>query len=179
MLRSLVGSEMCIRDSYISGKLTTSLEIAQNQYREKLLTLDDTGFCFNYYAIDSEDLSKPITCEELNISDDSIVFISGANFFKVIPETKEAWAKILVSVENSVLVLYPFSGWNNSYPVNAFLQQFYQVLESNNIDKNRLVILPQISNRSQVKEYLKIADVYLDAIPYSCLLYTSPSPRDS
>jgi predicted O-linked N-acetylglucosamine transferase (SPINDLY family)/glycosyltransferase involved in cell wall biosynthesis len=153
-------------DYYISGTLTEPAQGAQNQYNEQLLTLDGTGYCFNYW-IQPESSAKP-TRQSLGIEDKSVVFISGANFYKIIPELRKTWAKIIALVPNSVLVLYPFSSsWSSFYAANSFASSMKTIFANYGIDKSRIIILDTLPNRSDVKEHLKLADVYLDSYPYS------------
>ncbi|MBD2517195.1 hypothetical protein H6G93_19715 [Nostoc sp. FACHB-973] len=153
-------------DYFISGSLS-ELPFAQEHYREKLITVDGPGYCFNYTIEPEVSQIKPER-ESWGIPENSVVFISGANFFKIIPELREIWTKILASVPNSVLVLYPFApSWTNYYPANPFLNQMYAVLEKYGIDRSRLVVLDSLPSRVEVKECLKLADIYLDSPRHS------------
>lgn len=154
-------------DYYISGDLTEPPEAAQAHYSEQLIQLDGTGYCFNY-QFEPAATQVGLTREAVGIPADAVAFVSGANFFKIIPEVREAWAKIIVSVPNSVLVLYPFSPtWSASYARHAFLQDFYAIFDRNGIERDRLIILDTIPVRADVKEHLRLADVYLDSFPYT------------
>jgi len=94
--------------------------------------------------------------------------MSGANFYKIIPELRETWAKIIAAVPNSVLVLYPFSpSWSNSYPALHFLKRMKTIFAKHDIEEHRLIVLDTLPNRADVKEYLRLGDVYLDAYPHS------------
>ncbi|GAB4382524.1 MAG: hypothetical protein Kow00121_42920 [Elainellaceae cyanobacterium] len=160
-------------DYYISGDLTEPSEGAQDYYNEQLLTLEGTGYCF-YYGDEPKPTKTNLTRESVGIPVDAVVFTSGANFFKIIPEVREAWAKILAAVPNSVLVLYPFSlSWSLNYAKQAFLENFYTIFDRYGITKDRLVILDSMPIRADVKEHLKLADVYLDSFPYTGSFSTS------
>jgi predicted O-linked N-acetylglucosamine transferase (SPINDLY family) len=81
-------------DYFISGKLIEPEQFAQEHYREKLLLLDGSGFCFNFVVESDAPTVKP---DRRNIgvaSDESVVFVSGASPYKIIPELRETWAKI-------------------------------------------------------------------------------------
>ncbi|NER01425.1 MAG: glycosyltransferase, partial [Okeania sp. SIO3C4] len=156
-------------DYYISGKLTEPQQQPQQQYREKLITLKNTAHCFNYYATQSE---KPVvkpTRESWGVTDKNIVFVSGANFYKIIPELRETWAKIIAAVPNSVLVLYPFNpNWSNTYQASIhFVNDLRSTFNKYSIDKKRLIVIKTLPSRSDIKECLKLCNVYLDSYPFA------------
>ncbi|MEG4318187.1 MULTISPECIES: sulfotransferase [unclassified Microcoleus] len=153
-------------DYYISGNLTEPLQ-AQTQYSEQLVMMDGTGFCFNYNIQKEEARINPDR-KNLGISETSVIFISGANTFKIIPEIRETWAKIIAAVPDSVLVLYPFGNtWSGSYIRQPFVNKMYAIFDKYGIDRNRLILLTTLPNREDVKAVLKLADVYLDSYPYA------------
>jgi predicted O-linked N-acetylglucosamine transferase (SPINDLY family) len=147
-------------DYYISGNLIEPEQDAQEHYREKLLVLDGPGFCFNLAVEPEAPTVKPDRRNIGVMSDESTVFISGASPYKIIPELRETWAKILAAVPNSVLVLYP------SYSTQDLHSKISATFAKYGIEKNRLIIL-KIKGRSNVKECLQLADVYLHSYPYA------------
>ncbi|MDJ0555658.1 MAG: glycosyltransferase [Microcoleaceae cyanobacterium MO_207.B10] len=156
-------------DYYISGKLTEPQQEAQQQYREQLITLKRTAHCFNYYPTEPE---KPVvkpSRESWGVNDKNIVFVSGANFYKIIPELRETWAKIIAAIPNSVLALYPFNpNWSNSYQASThFVNDIRSIFSKYGIDKKRLIVIKTLPSRSDVKECLKLCDVYLDSYPFA------------
>ncbi len=166
---SVVTTGMQHIDYYISGTLTDPSATAQQQYQEKLVKLEGTAHCFSYGA-EPENPTVKVDRESLGISEEAIIFTSGANFFKIIPELIDTWAKILAQVPNSVLLLLPFGpNWSNAYPKKAFVNFLSKVFSKYEILLDRLIVLdPQpVPNRDDVKEYFKIADVYLDSYPFS------------
>lgn len=160
-------------DYYISGDLTEPPEGAPDHYNEQLITLQGTGYCF-YYGDEPEPTKVTLTRASVGIPEEAVVFMSGANFFKIIPEVREAWTKILAAVPDSVLVLYPFSlSWSLNYAKQAFLESFYAIFDRYGVAKERLIILDAMPIRADVKEHLKLADVYLDSFPYTGSFSTS------
>lgn len=154
-------------DYYISGSLTELFQGAQAQYRERLIMVEGTGFCFNY-SIQQEEASINITRKSLGIPEKSVVFISGANMFKIIPELRETWANIIAAVPNSVLILYPFGiTWSGSYIKKPFINKMSTIFDKYGINRNRLILLDALPNREAVKAVLQLADVYLDSYPYA------------
>ncbi|MGB3190760.1 MAG: glycosyltransferase [Limnoraphis sp.] len=154
-------------DYYISGNLTESPQAPQ-QYSEKLAVIEGTAHCFNYYAIAPEQPTVNPQRSDLKLDENTVVFISGANFYKIIPELRETWAKILAKVPNSVLILYPFNpNWTSSYARIPFLNHLKTSFERYNVQPSRLLILDTQPSRTDIKQYLKLADVYLDSYPFS------------
>jgi predicted O-linked N-acetylglucosamine transferase (SPINDLY family) len=166
---SVVTTGMRHMDYYISSTLTDPSPTAQEHYREKLVKLEGTAHCFSY-GCDEEKATVKVDRESLGISEEAVIFISGANFFKIIPELIHTWAKIIAEVPNSVLVLLPFGpNWSNAYPKKAFENNLHKVFSQYGISAERLIILdPQpVPNREDIKEYFKIANIYLDSYPFS------------
>ncbi|MDM9583775.1 glycosyltransferase [Nostoc sp. GT001] len=166
---SVVTTGMRHIDYYISGTLTDPSPTAEQQYQEKLVKLEGSAHCFSY-GNEEENVIVKVDRESLGISEETVIFISGANFFKIIPELIDIWAKIISGVPNSVLVLLPFGpNWSNNYPKKAFVNHLMKVFSKHGISAEKLIVLdPQpVPNRQEVKEYFKIADIYLDSFPFS------------
>jgi len=155
-------------DYYISGK-TTEKPYSSDQYSEKLVVLDGPGYCLNYtFSERSIADRRTLQRSDLYIPESSTIFISGANFYKIIPDVRNCWAEILSQVPDSYLVLYPFSpSWSSTYEANYFIQYFHEELACKDVELNRLVILNSLPNREAVKPYLELADIYLDSFPYT------------
>lgn len=164
---SLLTSGMRHIDYYITGNLTAPLPTAQQHYTEELINISGAGLCFKY----------PLTLPKAKLSphrsdwgaaEKTIVFISGANFYKIIPELRETWAKIIRAVPNSMLVLYPFSpNWNKKYPVRSFTQQMKAVFTRYDLNPDRVFLCSQLPSQADVNACLELADIYLDAYPYT------------
>jgi predicted O-linked N-acetylglucosamine transferase (SPINDLY family) len=166
---SVVTTGMPHIDYFISGELTDPSPNAQEHYKETLLKVTGSAQCFSY-----GDKPEPVTFEvnrdQLGISQETIVFISGANFFKIIPELIETWAKIISAVPKSILVLLPFGPhWAADYPKQAFIHHLHSKLAKYDVTPDRLIVLdPQpVPNREDIKEFMKIADIYLDSFPFA------------
>ncbi|MCC5651316.1 glycosyltransferase [Nostoc sp. XA013] len=166
---SVVTTGMRHIDYYISGTLTDPSATAEQQYQEKLVKLEGTAHCFSYGNEEDKVIVK-IERQSLGIADDAVIFISAANYFKIIPELIDTWAKIIIGVPKSVLVLLPFGpNWSNAYPKKAFVNHLNKVFSKHGITADRLIVLdPQpVPNRQEVKAYFSIADVYLDSFPFA------------
>ena len=154
-------------DYYIAGKLMEPAPEGQEHYREQLATIDGPGCCFSY-TLEPYTPNINFTRNSLGISEESVVFISSANLYKLVPELRETWAKIMAAVPNSLLFLMPFGpSWTNHYPGGAFVNNMKAVFAKYGIESNRLRVLKSLPNRADVKEVLKLGDVYLDSYPYA------------
>ena len=156
-------------DYYLSGKLTDQSSEAEHHYREQLLRLEGSAHCFSY---GSEQNTATVTVDrkKLGISEESVVFVSVANMFKITPELSHTWAKIIASVPNSVLLLFPFGpNWSNSYPKKNFLNNISKIFSQYGLEQSRCINLDPVPvpNRDDIKQYLKLSDIYLDSYPFS------------
>ncbi|AFY50919.1 putative O-linked N-acetylglucosamine transferase, SPINDLY family [Nostoc sp. PCC 7524] len=166
---SVVTTGMRNVDYYISGTLTDPSPTAQDHYQEKLIKLEGTAHCFSYGTEEGK-LTTPVERNSLGVPEDAVVFISGANYFKTVPELMGTWAKIISKVSNSVLVLLPFGlNWSNNYPKIEFIHHLKSIFSKHGLATERLIVLdPQpVPDREDMKEYYKIADVYLDSYPFA------------
>ncbi|MEG4500020.1 glycosyltransferase [Microcoleus sp. F10-C6] len=152
-------------DYFIAGDLTLPAGAAA-EYREKLITLEGSGFCFSY-PVESTPARVEPTRSSWGATEESVVFMSGAQAFTIIPELRETWAKIIAAVPNSILVLYPFRSRNENYPTVPFYKQIRSLFAEFGIDKNRLVVIKALPSRADCIKCLELADIYLDSYPYS------------
>jgi len=167
-MNSPVSTGMPHIDYYLSTRLTNPAWDVQRHYSETVVQLSGAAQCFDF-ATESELLpTAAVSRESLGISADAVVFVSGANFFKITPELDIAWAHIITRVPNAILLLYPFNpNWTNHYPVAAFRRRLMAHFADQGLDSNRLMLLESAPNRADVIERLKLADVYLDSYPFS------------
>jgi predicted O-linked N-acetylglucosamine transferase (SPINDLY family)/predicted SAM-dependent methyltransferase/glycosyltransferase involved in cell wall biosynthesis/predicted O-methyltransferase YrrM len=157
-------------DYYISGKLTEIDSKAQSHYTEMLLCIDGSAHCREEGTEANSSATITINRSSLGLSESDLVYISGANFFKITPELELTWVKILKQQPQSKLVLYPFNpNWSNSYPIDGFKQRIKHAFEQAGIESNRLLILDPVANLADVKARLSIADIYLDSFPFSSI----------
>jgi predicted O-linked N-acetylglucosamine transferase (SPINDLY family)/glycosyltransferase involved in cell wall biosynthesis len=166
---SVVTTGMKNMDYFISGTFTDPSPTAQAQYQEELIQLPGAAHCFSYGDFE-EKSSLTIDRENLGIPDDIVAFTSGANFYKIIPELIHTWAKIIAAVPNSVLMLFPFGpNWSSNYPKETFEQHLHRIFAEYGVTSDRVIALdPQpVPNREDLKEYYKLADVYLDSYPFA------------
>jgi predicted O-linked N-acetylglucosamine transferase (SPINDLY family)/cephalosporin hydroxylase/glycosyltransferase involved in cell wall biosynthesis len=155
-------------DYYISGQLAEPDVDAQQQYAETLMTIEGPAHCYNFGVEEQKPVTIPINREHFGIRDEEVVYISGANFYKITPELAVIWAKLLASVPYSRLVLYPFNkNWSASYPARRFREQLLATLAEYGVREGQLTILDPVPHRADVKARLSLGDVYLDSFPFS------------
>ncbi len=153
-------------DYFLVGDLTLPADTAA-QYREKLITLEGSGVCFSYPQVQSAPATVEPTRSSWGATDESVVFMSSAEAFTIIPELRETWIKIIAAVPNSILVLYPFRYRAKNYPTVPFYNQIRSLFGEYGIDKKRVVVLKALPNRADCIKCLELADIYLDSYPYS------------
>jgi predicted O-linked N-acetylglucosamine transferase (SPINDLY family)/cellulose synthase/poly-beta-1,6-N-acetylglucosamine synthase-like glycosyltransferase len=166
---SVVTTGISNMDYFLSGTFTDPSPLAQEQYQEKLIQLPGAVHCFSYGDFE-EKSSLKIDRQDLGIADYAVVFTSGANFYKIIPELIHTWAKIIAAVPNSTIVLFPFGpNWSSNYPKQAFEEHLHKIFAEYGVSSERVIALdPQpVPNREDLKEYYKLADVYLDSYPFA------------
>ena len=164
---SPVTSGMPHVDGYLSGTFLVDARSGE-EYSEKLCLLDGPSHCFNY-EVDRRDPVVNLDRAGLEIPHDAVVYFSGANCFKIIPEMQEAWARILAKVPGSVLLLHPFNpNWASQYPVRRFERSMLAAFARHGVEANRLVLSRErLPSRSDVLELIKLSDIYLDSFPFA------------
>ncbi len=161
---SPVTTGMPFMDYFISGRLSEPENNPQAGYTEKLLLLEGPGFCFEF-GIDSFPAEKPKSRGSLGLPGEAVVFASGANLHKIIPELMDLWARILAQVPDSRLLLFPFGpAWTASYDDVRFLRIFHERLARHQVAPGRLVVIERLPNRGAVRDILRLADIYLDSL---------------
>ncbi|HRE81006.1 MAG TPA: tetratricopeptide repeat protein [Opitutaceae bacterium] len=163
---SCITSGMAHIDLYVSGDLTESPN-APTHFTERLGLLPGPAHAFNYDA-DRQEPTTAWTRESLGIPADATVFVTAANYFKIIPEMQSAWAQLLARVPGSYLLVHPFNpNWSSSYPIDRFCREFDGALIAAGVDPNRLrVSTERFPSRSDVKSLLSVGDIYLDTFPF-------------
>ncbi|MEO5960008.1 MAG: tetratricopeptide repeat protein [Opitutaceae bacterium] len=153
-------------DLYVSGTLTEAAR-ASEHFSERLGLLPGPAHAFNYEA-DRQEPFAACSRADFGVPDEAPLFVSAANYFKIIPEMQHAWAELLASVPGSHLLVHPFNpNWSSSYPIERFRADFERVLAEHGIEAARLAISTQrFPSRSDVKELLALGDVYLDTFPF-------------
>jgi predicted O-linked N-acetylglucosamine transferase (SPINDLY family) len=132
-------------------------EEADTYYSEKLLRLPET-----YIAVDGFEIGiQSITRRDLDIPEDSIVYITSQTGCKRHPDTIALQIKILNAVPNSYLIV------KGPSDLAALESLFKDISQSVELDPNRIKFLPQAETEQMHRANLRIADVALDTFPYN------------
>ncbi|MCC3406143.1 MAG: methyltransferase domain-containing protein [Microcoleus sp. PH2017_10_PVI_O_A] len=155
-------------DYYVSGLFSEPENDPQQHYTETLLALDGSAHCYDFATEEQLTATLSVNRENLGIAEDTVVYISGSNFYKITPEVEAVWTKIVASTPNSKLVLYPFNpNWSSNYAVAAFQKRLAASFARYGLSEEQLIILDCVPNRADVLERLKLGDVYLDSYPFA------------
>jgi predicted O-linked N-acetylglucosamine transferase (SPINDLY family) len=148
----------------------------QPHYTEHLLPLDAPPHCIDLATEEKAKPSISITRDALGIQEDCIVYIAEVDYYTLIPELVETWAKIVARVPKSILLLYPvptelppyISTDNIHHTISGSFQKYCN-------ESERLIFLDAVSSRADLQEYLKLGDIYLDSYVQSDI-YSLTSP---
>jgi protein O-GlcNAc transferase len=153
-------------DLYVSGSATEAAD-APTHFTERLGLMPGPAHAFNY-QVDRAEPTTVWTRGALGLPDEAVVFVTAANYFKVIPEMQEAWARLLAAVPGSCLLIHPFNpNWSSTYPIARFTAELEGALARHGVEASRLVISSnRFPSRADVKALLSVGDVYLDTFPF-------------
>ncbi|MEI9983393.1 MAG: hypothetical protein WDN69_09435 [Aliidongia sp.] len=138
----------------------------QDQYSERVLAMDGM---FNCFILGDQDprMPRPRDPAVPPLPAVPIRFASGGSLYKLTPELRQAWIRILAAVPDSELVLYPFNpGWGLPRTSAAIRKLFVDEFAAAGIAEHRLRILPN-QTPHQIVDLLRDTDIYLDTFPYS------------
>lgn len=154
-------------DAMLSCEWNEPQANAALHYNEKLVLMPGSVNIYAYQH-DNELASITPTRASLGLPDNALVFFSGANFYKIIPEQSLVWIRILASIPGSYLVLMPFNpNWDSNYRRLPFMARLHQQLLENGVDPQRLMTLDPVATRADVHRIIALADIYLDPYPFS------------
>jgi FkbM family methyltransferase len=161
-------------DVMLSGELNETEE-SPSHYTEHLALMPGALNCYPFdYMLEGLQPPGPVMRAAHRIPDDAVLFLSTANFYKIVPELSEQWLRILAQVPGSYLMLMPFNpNWSNSYPVFSFHTRLRAQAAAAGVSTDRIHIHPAVPTIAHLHRIMEIADVYLDAFPFSgaCSLY--------
>ncbi|MDA7438253.1 tetratricopeptide repeat protein, partial [Candidatus Pseudothioglobus singularis] len=127
---------------------------SQKYYLEKIAYLP------SFQVNDSKDLPPNLTMtrKDLGLPETGFVFCCFNNTYKITPTTFDGWARILKSVEGSVLMLYA----NNELSKVNLTKE----IEQRGVNSNRLVFGESLERSLYLARY-RAADLFLDTHPYN------------
>jgi predicted O-linked N-acetylglucosamine transferase (SPINDLY family)/glycosyltransferase involved in cell wall biosynthesis len=155
-------------DAFLSGSLAYREGLSEAEFSEKLILLDGPPVCLDYSCEPTASGLVPPARSQLGIPADAVIFFNAASCYKIPLELLHLWARLLKEVPNSVLCLLPFNpNWASKLPETRFRALLESVLAEHGVDKNRIVLGPKLPNRAAVMNFERIADVYLDTLPFA------------
>lgn len=155
-------------DIFVSGSRHEPDRTAQEHYTENLRRVRGMGICFDFGNESQRTPSVRTSREALGIGPQDVVFVSGSNLFKLGPEVMNTWMDILKATPNAYLVLYPYNpNWSKKYPAQFFHARLAVLQKKYGVAASRIRILHSFPHIVDVREMLKLGDVYLDSFPFS------------
>ncbi len=160
-------------DVWLSGETSEEGAGAQEHYTEALVKMPGSVLCFD--GIDwPVSIPHAVKRSDFGIPEGATMFVSGANFYKLMPEVTVTWVEILKRVPNSYLVLYPMNpNWGASYPLSLLRRRLYRELMVAGLGPDRIRIVGPWPSRADIFNVLSLADVYLDSFPHAGGISTS------
>ena len=148
--------------NYIIADKTLIPENKQKYYSEKIVYLPDS-----FMVNDTKNkISKRVfTRQEVGLPEKGFVFSCFNHHYKITPSVFECWMRILTKVDESVLWLSD----GNTTGIDNLKKE----ARKNNIDESRLIIAPRLDLREDHLNRIKLADLFLDTLPYNAHATTS------
>lgn len=164
-MNSPVTTGMPHLDYAISSRLIEADQDLQKHYREKLIPLTGAAQCFDFATESAPPLTASLKRTDFNITDDAVVYAVRASSTKITAEMISVWAKILRQVPNAVLLFCLDQDQNpDSISLHArLIAAFAQY----GLGQDCYRVIDKADNRTDVKEQLKLSDIYLDSFPWS------------
>ncbi|MGP0089945.1 MAG: FkbM family methyltransferase [Xanthobacteraceae bacterium] len=161
-------------DVLISGERNETAD-SPAHYTERLALIPGALNCYPFHhMLEGQVAAGVVSRTTLGIPDNAVLYFSAANYYKIVPELSFAWMQILAQVPDSQLFLMPFNpNWSSSYALISFRQRLLQQAAEAGVDPERIRTHPTVPTISQLHQIMAVADVYLDAFPFSgaCSLY--------
>jgi FkbM family methyltransferase len=161
-------------DVMLSGALNETAG-SPDHYTEHLVPLPGALNCYPFnYMLEGLEAPAPVARSAHGIPNDAVVFLSTANFYKIVPELSEQWFRILAQVPGSHLMLLPFNpNWSSSYQIVSFVARLRTQAAAAGVSIERLRLHKAVPTIAHLHRVMEMADVYLDAFPFSgaCSLY--------
>lgn len=154
-------------DLHLSGSLAAT-EGSSAQFTERLALLPGPTHHFNFEA-DRAEASLACTRADFGLPEDAFVFVSTADFRKIIPEVQQAWARLLAAVPGTYLLVHPFHQQEPSgHTVYHFYTEFEEALKREGVNSARLVVSTvTFPSRTELQCLVGLGDAYLDTFPVS------------
>lgn len=126
----------------------------QDGYSEKIIYLP------SYQANDDRTMmsDRIFTREELGLPEEGFIYCCFNNSYKITPKIFDSWARILIAVPNSSLLLYADS---ETVKLNLVKE-----IEFRGVSRDRIIFVGRLKRDEYIARY-RIADLFLDTSPYN------------
>jgi FkbM family methyltransferase len=163
---SPVTSGFTSADWYLDAEENDTQGRADTDYTEQVYRMP--GMLSRYaYHLDKDPQTIKIDRSDLGIPRDALLFMSAANYFKIIPEFSAALARVLARVPGAWLLLMPFNqNWSSSYLSAPLTERILRHVAEAGADPDRVLIMPSVPTRADLHAVMSLADVYLDSFPF-------------
>ena len=163
-----ISTGIYITDYFLLGN-NIKYDGIENDFSEKLIFTSGSPGCLDMSCSNLDESKLVVTREAHGIPVNAVLYISGAVCYKLIPEVLDVWMSILSRSPGSYLLLHPYNpNWTGKYPKRQFLLSISSFITKYNIDPARVKIdSTNFKSRSDLKQLIKIGDIYLDTFPYS------------
>jgi len=147
---------------YIIADKTLIPEDKKKYYSEKIVYLPDS---FMVNDTKNKVSKRVFTRQEVGLPEKGFVFSCFNHHYKITPSVFESWMRILSKVDGSVLWLSD----GNTTGIDNLKKE----AKKNNVDESRLIIAPRLDLREDHLNRIKLADLFLDTLPYNAHATTS------
>jgi len=151
------------RVDYVLTAPTTEPETGvQSHYSETVMMMDGPFNCFVLGERDPRLAAPPPV-----VPAQPVVFTSGGVIYKLTPELRQTWAKLLKRVPGSRLILYPFNqNWGAEAGHAYLVDSLKATFASLGIEPDRIELHMNL-RPDDIVDILRRTTVYLDTFPYS------------
>ncbi len=153
-------------DYVISAPMVES-ENAQEHFTEKLILEEGSNNCFTFLGR-KPNCETEISKKFLGIKPDQTVIVSGSSMSKISTEAITLWLEVMSSRAETVLVLFPYNPlWSDKYPMRLFEEYLTQLCQAQNVNPDRIFVLPPREHYNEIDSILRVGDIYADSFPFT------------
>jgi hypothetical protein len=152
-------------DFFVSSAELEARGAGQAGYSERLLTIQGPGHVRMVPPFEAE-LGVPGASAPRTGS--GIRLVSGANYYKLTPRTRATWMRLLATLPEATLSLYPFGpAWSSQYDAGLLQRVLARDARAAGVDIARVHLLDAFPTVNAMREFLGTMDLYLDSFPFS------------
>lgn len=163
---SPVTTGLTCADWFLNAEENESEVRAAEHYTEQVYRMPGMLNRYAYY-LDKAPQTLKMDRADLGVPRNAILFMSGANFFKVVPEFSAVLARIMARVPGAWLLLMPFNqNWSTSYFSDPLTERVLRDVAQAGGDPDRVLVMQAVPTRADLHGIMSLADVYLDSFPF-------------